>query len=52
MIWIKLDYKTGNGQEVWQLQDENKEVVTTALRGHPELDEYIASLEATEPEAE
>jgi hypothetical protein len=52
MIWTKLDYTTVNGLEVWQLVDGDKSVITTAVPGHPELDKYLASLEATEPEAE
>jgi hypothetical protein len=52
MIWTKLDHKTVSGQDVWQLVDSSKNVVTTAVPGHPELDAYIASIEATEPEAE
>ncbi len=52
MIWIKLDYKTQSGKEVWQLLDEDTSVITTAVEGNPDLDKYLASLEATEPEAE
>jgi hypothetical protein len=40
------------GQTIYKRIDEDGLVRVTAIKGYPELDEYLASLEATEPEAQ
>jgi hypothetical protein len=50
ITWEKLgEY---DGLTVYKRIDEDGIVRVTAIKGYPELDEYLASLEATEPEAE
>jgi hypothetical protein len=40
------------GQTIYKRVDEDGLVRVTAIKGYPELDKYLASLEATEDEAE
>ena len=40
-----------DGQTIYKRIDEDGLVRVTAVKGYPELDEYLASLEATEPKA-
>ena len=44
--------ETDEGKTLYAKTDDDGVIRMTAIEGYPELDEYLASLEATEPEAE
>jgi hypothetical protein len=49
MIWIE-SHTLENGTQVYSCEADG--TISYASVGYPPLDEYLASLEATEPEAE
>jgi hypothetical protein len=44
--------ETEEGATLYAKTDEDGLIRVTAIKGYPELDDYLASLEATEPEAQ
>lgn len=52
MIHWKELFENSQGQMVYKKVDEDGLVRITAVPGYQELDEYLASIEATEPEEE
>ena len=52
MIAWEIIGDNDEGQKIYKRIDEDGLVRVTATRGYPELDEYLASLEATDSETE
>jgi hypothetical protein len=51
MTWETLG-KNSQGETIYKQIDADGLIRVTALKGYPELDEYLASLETPEPKEE
>ena len=52
MITWEILGDNGEGEIIYKRIDEDGLVRVTAIKGYPELDEYLALLESNKPEAE